>query len=70
MGYQKKEVTNLEKHGIISFVAAARVLLKKHYEARLDRHSEIRYLAIGEVKNRVLAVEFTQGEEISIELSR
>lgn len=54
-----KEATNLKKHGI-SFVMAARILLEKHYEARSDRHSEIRYLAVGEVENRVLAVVYTR----------
>jgi len=54
-----KEAINLKKHGI-SFVTAARVLLEKHYEARSDRYNEVRYLAVGEAENRVLAVVYTK----------
>lgn len=54
-----KEAINLKKHGI-SFVVAARMLLEKHYEARSDRNNEIRYLAVGEIENRVIAVVYTR----------
>jgi len=54
-----KEASNLKKHGI-SFITAANLLLGSHYVARSDRQSEIRYLAIGEVDNHVLAVVYTK----------
>lgn len=54
-----KEKSNLKKHGI-SFVAAAHILLAEHYEAQSDRHSEVRYLAIGEKQGRILAVVYTR----------
>ncbi len=54
-----KEASNIKKHGI-SFITAANVLLTKHYEARSDRHDEMRYLAIGEIEGRVLAVVYTK----------
>lgn len=54
-----KEVGNISKHGI-SFVAAARIFLTKHYEARSDRDGEIRYLVVGELEGRVLAVVYTK----------
>jgi uncharacterized DUF497 family protein len=57
-----KEERNIEKHGI-SFVAAANLLLSLHYEARSDRKSEERYLAIGEVGGHVLAVAYARRSE-------
>jgi uncharacterized DUF497 family protein len=58
---QNKETSNLDKHGI-SFVTAAELLLSEHYVARTDRHNEPRYLTIGEVYKRVLAVVYTTRE--------
>ncbi len=61
-----KELSNIDKHGI-SFVAAARVFFSEYYEGRSDRYGEIRYLAVGEVEGRVLAVVYTRrGEKYRI----
>jgi uncharacterized DUF497 family protein len=57
-----KEEINLKKHGI-SFVTAASLFMNRHYEARSDRKDEERYLAIGEVENRILAVVYTKRRE-------
>lgn len=54
-----KEASNITKHGI-SFATAAKLLLAERYEGRSDRQSEIRYLAVGEVDGRVLAVVYTK----------
>ena len=55
----KKEEKNLEKYGI-SFVAAARLLAASHYIQSSDRNNEVRYLAIGEIEQCVLAVVYTK----------
>lgn len=57
-----KEASNIKKHGI-SFVTAAKLFLTGHYEARSDRYNEERYLAVGEVEGRVLAVVYTKRNE-------
>lgn len=57
-----KEAGNISKHGI-SFIVAAKIFFTKHYEARSDRDAEIRYLAVGEVEGRVLAVVYTKRHE-------
>lgn len=57
-----KEAKNVEKHGI-SFVSAAKVMLEKHYEAKSDRNGEIRYLAVGKLDNRIIAVVYTKRGE-------
>lgn len=57
-----KEIINIKKHGI-SFVAAAKLFSEAHYEAPSDRNNEIRYLAVGEVAGRVVAVVYTKRGE-------
>jgi uncharacterized DUF497 family protein len=53
-----KEAANIQKHGI-SFVTAAELLLSPYYLGRSDKNNEVRYMAIGEVKGRVLSVVYT-----------
>ncbi len=57
-----KEANNIKKHGI-SFIVAAQLFFKPHYEKRSDQNNEERYLAVGELEGRVLAVVYTRREE-------
>ena len=54
----QKEAANIKKHGI-SFITASKLFLLERFVARSDRDSEIRYLTVGEVEGRVLAVVYT-----------
>lgn len=63
---EEKREANLEKHGI-SFVAAIKIFLSDPYIERSDRNSESRYIAVGEVKGRILTVAYTlRGDRIRI----
>lgn len=62
----KKNLANLDKHGI-DFDEATEVFYQPHVLRRSDRNKEERWIAIGEVDNRIITVAFTwRSEEVRI----
>jgi len=55
---KQKEQGNIKKHGI-SFTTAAKIFLVKKFEVLSHRNNEMRYLAVGEVEDHVIAVVYT-----------
>lgn len=56
---EEKDEQNRKKHGI-PFGAAADVLLRPHVEQRSDRKGERRWVAVGPLEGRLIAVVFTK----------
>ena len=56
-----KSEANLRKHGI-DFEDAAHVLLGPHVRERSDRNNEKRWIAVGEVDDRIFTVVYTLRE--------
>lgn len=55
----EKDAQNQEKHGI-PFEAAADVLLRPHVTERSDRKGERRWIAVGKLEGRHIAVVYTK----------
>jgi hypothetical protein len=55
---KQKEQGNIKKHGI-SFTTAAKIFSVDKFEVLSNKHNEMRYLAIGEIENHVIAVVYT-----------
>ena len=63
---ENKQSANIKKHGI-KFVDAALVFEDPHYTVNSSRSGENRWLTVGKVENRTIAVIWTQrGENIRI----
>ncbi|KAA3604705.1 MAG: BrnT family toxin [Calditrichaeota bacterium] len=58
---ENKNASNLQKHGI-AFEDAAKIFLKRRIENSSDRANEKRFITIGEINNRVIAVIYTLRE--------
>lgn len=55
---EDKSESNLSKHGV-DFQDAAQVLLGPHVRRRSDRRGEKRWIAIGEIDDRIYTVVYT-----------
>ena len=55
---ENKNAANIKKHGI-AFEDASKIFLRQRIEKRSDRAGERRYITIGEVNNRIIAVVYT-----------
>jgi len=63
---KNKNTNNIKKHGI-AFPDAAKIFLRPRLEQRSDRKGEKRFITIGEVNNRIIAVIYTKrGNKIRI----
>jgi len=63
---ENKNKANVKKYGI-AFEDAAKIFLAQRVEKRSDRANEKRYITVGEVNNRVIAVIYTlRGENVRI----
>lgn len=61
-----KNESNIRKHGI-AFEDASKIFFQSRVEMRSDRGGEIRYITVGEVNNRIIAVIYTErGENLRI----
>ena len=59
---ETKNEANIKKHGI-SFSLASRVFETARFTERSDREGEERYIAIGEVYGKLIAVAYTMRSE-------
>lgn len=59
---ESKNQKNILKHGI-DFEDAAKVFFSKRLEKRSDQHSEVRFITIGQVFGRVIAVIYTRRQD-------
>ncbi|MFQ5652482.1 MAG: BrnT family toxin [bacterium] len=63
---EHKNEANIKKHGI-AFEDASKIFLRPRIEKRSDRGGERRYITVGEVNNRIIAVVYTpRGDKIRI----
>ena len=63
---ENKNEKNIQKHGI-AFEDAAQIFYRARIEKRSDRADEERYITIGEVNKRIIAVIYTlRAEKIRI----
>ena len=61
-----KNESNIRKHGI-AFEEASKIFFRMRLEKRSDRAGEIRYITVGKVNNRIIAVIYApRGENIRI----
>lgn len=61
-----KNESNIRKHGV-AFEEASKMFFRERLEKRSDHEGEIRYIAVGEIDNRIIAVIYTpRGENIRI----
>ena len=55
---ENKNKSNIEKHGI-AFEDAAKIFGKPRIEQRSDRFNEERFITVGDVNDRIIAVIYT-----------